>query len=552
MESFVHVWNGRSKKYNSHMKDKQMKERIKDILGSFPFLASWYWHVRQQGGPPPGGFVLTEVEEILTDWVEVVKNALPAKGDGKDLFIFAMTRQWISQTTLTALGLKGLGHKVTLGFIPNLRWKEKGNAFDLHRQNVYVNHVLEPTKKVLNILPIVDLKRSNGIPDEFEEIVQESSLRDVKYTLMRDDVDTDHEMFPFRLHHNLNLAQRLFPWIDEHRPDAIIVPNGSVLEFGVVFHMACFLDIPVVTYEFGEQIERVWLAQNRDVMRQDTDQMWQAYRDKPLTEKQRAEIEKLYAARRGAAQWKNFSRQWQKASSQGGEQVRAELGLDERPIVLLPTNVLGDSLTLGREIFSESMTEWIVSTIHYFMQRPQFQLVVRIHPGEQLSWGPSVYEILGDYFDELPDHILIIGPTAEVNSYDLLEISSGVTVFTTTMGMEAAMRGLPVIVVGDTHYRDKGFTTDPQSWEEYFSALETLMQDPSQFVLEDDQVKRAWRYAYRFFFSYPFPFPWHVQHYREDIKRWPLERVFSKEGQEQFGKTFRYLSGEPIEWRRNH
>jgi hypothetical protein len=148
------------------MKDKQMKERIKDILGSFPFLASWYWHVRQQGGPPPGGFILTEVEEILPDWVEVVKNALPAKGDGKDLFIFSMTRQWISQTTLTALGLKGLGHKVTLSFIPNLRWKERGNSFDLHRQNVYINHVLEPAKEVLNILPIVDLKRSNGIPDE--------------------------------------------------------------------------------------------------------------------------------------------------------------------------------------------------------------------------------------------------------------------------------------------------------------------------------------------------------------------------------------------------
>ena len=40
--------------------------------------------------------------------------------------------------------------------------------------------------------------------------------------------------------------------------------------------------------------------------------------------------------------------------SQGGEQARRDLGLDERPLVLLAANVIGDSLTLGRQVFTRA------------------------------------------------------------------------------------------------------------------------------------------------------------------------------------------------------
>ncbi len=37
---------------------------------------------------------------------------------------------------------------------------------------------------------------------------------------------------------------------------------------------------------------------------------------------------------------------WQEQPSQGGEQIRKTLQLDQRPVVLLAANVIGDSLTL--------------------------------------------------------------------------------------------------------------------------------------------------------------------------------------------------------------
>src|SRR5690349_23162463 len=49
--------------------------------------------------------------------------------------------------------------------------------------------------------------------------------------------------------------------------------------------------------------------------------------------------------------------------------------------------------------------------------------------------------------------------------------------YTTTVGVETAMNGIPVISCGDTHYRDRGFTIDPDSWDEYFATLERVLSD---------------------------------------------------------------------------
>jgi capsule polysaccharide export protein KpsC/LpsZ len=55
----------------------------------------------------------------------------------------------------------------------------------------------------------------------------------------------------------------------------------------------------------------------------------------------------------------------------------------------------------------------------------------------------------------------VIRPTEKINTYDLMEIAGLGLAYTTTVGMEMAMRGVPVILAGQTHYRGRGFTHDP-------------------------------------------------------------------------------------------
>lgn len=524
------------------------KETAKKILGDLPLTAELYWMLSQRREPPVGGYRLDRLNEHLPRWVEQAKVANVRAKKPKRVLMFSMLSYWLEHSILMGLTLAALGHEVTLTYLPYAHWKKPINRFDLRRHNLYVEGVIRQAEPLIKVVSLLDAPQARVLPVELHDQLPAAAFRDSQYSLLREDVDPTSALYHLRLGRDEVHARRMLYWMQQDRPDVVIVPNGSILEFGITYRVARYLEIPVSTFEFGEQSDRMWLAQNDDVMRQDTRVLWEARGDIPLTEAEWQRVREFFAARQKGSLWETFVRLWQGTPAQGGEEARRELGLDSRPVVFLPTNVLGDSLTLGRQLFSQSMTEWLKRTIEFFIPRSDVQLVVKTHPGELIGWGPAVYDILRQMFPELPDHIRLLPADAKINAYDLIALADVGLVFTTTMGMEMAMSGLPVIVTGKTHYRGKGFTLDPDSWDAFFEILQRVLDDPRGHRPTQPQVETAWRYAYRFFFEYPQPYPWHVQYFGKDIERWPLSTVLSDEGMAQFGKTFDYLTGEPIRW----
>jgi capsule polysaccharide export protein KpsC/LpsZ len=192
------------------------------------------------------------------------------------------------------------------------------------------------------------------------------------------------------------------------------------------------------------------------------------------------------------------------------------------------------------------MAAWIEKTVQFFATKPRLQLVIRIHPGERLTHGPSMSDVVKSALADIPENIHLIGPLEKINTYDLMEITNLGLVYTTTTGMEMAMNGIPVIACGETHYRKRGFTLDPNTWDEYYTLIEHVLAEKMR--LSESQVETSWEYAYRFFFQYPLPFPWRLMHFWKDMDVSPMSRVLSDEGQKEFGKTFAYLAGEEIQW----
>jgi hypothetical protein len=539
-----------------------LNRRLKDFLGVLPYTAELYWQLRQPGKPVTPRFDLHRLKKHLPEWRDAsleARRSQPGKEtlQSRRVLMFATQRYWIEHVSLLGMALAAQGHKVLLAYTPYAEWQKPLNRFDVRRQDLYAQEVLRLAEPALQIVPLLGLQQavrrgsSSALPAELEQAVQLNALRDTQYTQQVEEVDLESDLYRLRLARDREAAQTVLGEMKIHQPEVVIIPNGTILEFGAVYQTACFLNIPVVTYEFGEQRQRIWLAHNSEVMRQNTSDLWAARGDQPLTEAQAEQIRDLFASRQKASLWNNFSLRWQGVPSQGGEKVRTALGLDTRPVVLLATNVIGDSLTLGRQVFSDSMTEWLERTIQYFASRSEVQFVIRIHPGETFTKGPSVADVVKHIFPDgsaQPENIHLIPADAKVNSYDVFEIADLGLVYTTTAGLEMAMSGVPVIAVGNTHYRGKGFTLDPDSWEAYFTTLERALASPVEHRLTRTQVDRAWAYAYRFFFEYPLPFPWHIVRLWEDVQQWPLERALSPEGQAQFGQTFRYLTGEPVKW----
>lgn len=522
---------------------------LKELLGEIPLTAELYWQLRQAGQPVNAQFSLKRLARHLPEWAGQAGNAHRRAAGGRQVAVFATLHYWIEHACLLSLALAGLGHRVSFSYLPFANWKNPLNRFDLRRQNAYAASVLRQAEPPLSVVPLLDVRAQRGpLPADLEAQVQAVARRDTQYSLQQESVDTGGELYQLRLERLTAATRAALTWLKERRPEVVIVPNGSILEFGAVYAAARHLGLDTVSYEFGEQDQRIWLAQNGEVMRQETDSLWAAWGERALTEVQTRQVRELFAARQRGGLWQHFARRWQGVPSEGGRRVRDQLGLDGRPITLLATNVIGDSLTLDRQTFSASMAEWIARTARYFAGRPDLQFVVRIHPGELITGGPSVAEVVRQAVPELPEHVHLIPADAQVNTYDLMEVADLGLVYTTTVGLELAMGGAPVIVVGQTHYRGKGFTLDPDSWEGYFDLLDRALADPARFRPTPEQIERAWGYAYAFFFAYPRPFPWHLLHYWDRLDRWPLERVLDPAGREAFGRTFDQLAGEPLDW----
>ncbi len=525
------------------------KDTIKRILGNIPFTAELYYLVRQRGKPLRTRFSLRNLQANLPEITRQAAELRQTAPAGKKIFIFATLHYWIEHAALVGMALAAQGHKVTLGYLPYADWQNDINRFDLRRQNAYARKVLEEARPLMDSVSFISVRAPyTPLPADLSAAVQEVSTYDAQYTLQVEEIDPQSDIFKLRFNRNREIAQAVLAYLRQNRPDVVIVPNGTIQELGVVYRVARHLKLPVVTYEFSDQRQRIWLAYNSEVMRQDTAKLWEASKDQPLREDQLERMRSLMMARQRAAMWENFARLWQGKPAEGGEQARRKLGLDQRPVVLLATNVLGDSLTLGRQVFSKSMAEWISRTVQYFIGRPDVQLVIRVHPGEVLTHGQSMADVVQEVLPRLPENIRLIRASDEINTYDLMEVADVGLVYTTTVGLEMAMMGLPVVVAGQTHYRERGFTYDPDSWVTYFKLLGHILENPAEYRLSREQVNQAWQYAYRFFFDYPQPFPWHLVRLWEDYQNTDLKTALTGKESEAYRRSFRFLAGEPVNW----
>jgi hypothetical protein len=523
-------------------------QNLKDLVGRLPWTAELNWLLR--GRKVPYHFNLNELEDhipqVLQQVAPFAKDALP----GKKIFIFIATHYWIEQAVQMGFALTGLGHQVTIGYLPNSYWNKRINRFDLQMQNLYARSILEKTRPWLNPVSILDIHGHCTIPEELQKNIDRVTLIDTQYVNQDETVTEDNPIFRMRLQTNTHAARAAMIYLTRHRPDVVLTPNGLIMEFGAVYEVARFLNIRTVTYEFGDAANHIWIAQDIPVVCHDTDGLWAARRNSALDNEQKKWLEDFFNRRQQPAADSNFVWLSQPADPKGGNQTRLTLGLDSRPVVVLATNVLGDSLTLGRQIFSPTMIEWVKRTVEYFVNHPEVQLVIRIHPGEKIMVGPtSASEVIRQVLPDPPEHIHVISAGDPINTYDLLDITDLGLVYVTTAGLEMVTRGIPVIVGGRTHYRGRGFTIDPDTWEGYFAILDqTLARLP--FRLSQSQLDLAWNYAYRFFREFPQPYPWHLAKRWQDFEERPLRYVLG-DGLVNYETTFRYLVGEEICWGKN-
>ncbi len=513
--------------------------------------------LRPDNPPVLGNYRLERLSGVLPGWIEAAEQGRrgAAAVSSAPLLLVAWLPWWLEYSVALALLLTGQGADVHLAYVPDRDWNTTLPMAERQRLSAYIRRSLQPMRRLVTLHEIAPGVRGT-LPADLVEGLEAQSRRDVQYLQQREEIDRspdseDGRLLEFRRQRNQALATGMLSLLQARTYRAAVIPNGSLLDFGVAYRVARHLDVPVITYEFGEQRERMWLARDDEVMLQDTEAFWHARREEALSPGELTLMREMTDARRQGRRWENFGRQWQASGSQGAEIVRQTLGLDaDRPVAVLCTNVVGDSLALGREIFSGGMADWLRGTVRLLGARGDVQLVVRIHPGEALGTGLPSAEIVRETLPDLPGHVTVVPPDSPFNTYDVIDLADFGLVYTTTAGLEMAMAGVPVIVAGRTHYRGRGFTHDPRSWDEYAGTIETLVRRPRGERLPVEQVELAWRYAYRFFFDFPFPFPWHLVRFWEDEAARPMQALLAPGGLAPYRQALAAFAGEPLAWDR--
>ncbi len=187
--------------------------------------------------------------------------------------------------------------------------------------------------------------------------------------------------------------------------------------------------------------------------------------------------------------------------------VKKLLNIDPHAkVITIFTNLIWDAANVARDIAFPSALDCIEQTIKYFAGNKNVHILIRSHPAEKVIGTRERYDSLikERFNDHLPANVTIIEPELEINSFTVIDISDIGVVNTSTVGLEFAMLGKPVILISETHYRNKGFTYDGTSAEDYFNKIDFLL---THLAPMPEQVKLARKYFYMMMFLYQKPIP---------------------------------------------
>jgi hypothetical protein len=164
--------------------------------------------------------------------------------------------------------------------------------------------------------------------------------------------------------------------------------------------------------------------------------------------------------------------------------------------ILIATNMVGDSATLGRNKFFDSQAVWLKHTLEYLINNTTYQIIVRVHPAEQ--WKKNKLQVsLGDvvkpFGEKYKNRVYPIFAEQKVNTLALAKITDTIIVWTSTVGADFATLGIPVITAAKSNYEDFDFTTIPSTKLEYDNLLTHL---DKRTRLTEEKIEQAKCYFY--------------------------------------------------------
>ncbi len=462
------------------------------------------------------------------------------KNGQRKIILFTYLPQWLEVCLPIAAVLGQLGYQVDLVFLPY----DKTHLAESWYKTIYDRYSYGQLEKInLPGVQISMLSNSNiALNEEEEKQATEQAKLDVSYILKTGSCDLDQlshqKAFEFRLMRNRAAISALKEYLVNKDYDVLIVPNGVVLEYGAAYRLAKLHDLSTVTFEYMVRPGSIVISNDSPVVDLNLDKAWAAYKES-VSDGEALSSAISLIEERSKAENRGLKGYYQSIEPQVKEEIFSLLKLStKKKTALLCTNVVWDSASLGRDLCFSSYREWLEQTVNWFANHSDWQLIVRVHPAEQMiGTAEPVADIVNKALPKDIHNIALVNAEDKINTYSIAALSDLGIVHTSTIGIEFAVLGIPTICTGRAHYRAKGFTIDPENSESYFNILENADIVLLKMRAANNQ-SRAANYFDFYFNFWPIPFNWQIGNMAACINEWPIEKQFSEEGLSKYGHVW--------------
>jgi hypothetical protein len=204
-----------------------------------------------------------------------------------------------------------------------------------------------------------------------------------------------------------------------------------------------------------------------------------------------------------------------------GEALLTSLGLDptRKTVVVFPHLFWDATFFWGDDLFAD-YRDWFCQVLRAAAANQRLNWIVKLHPASVVkdrrdgySGEPAEMIAMRETLGILPRHIAFLPPDSPISTLSLYRIVDYCLTVRGTVGIEAAMYGIPVLTAGTGRYDGYGFTIDTNSRDVYLARLATLETVPP---LTKAQIETARRYAYGLFMLRPLQLQTMRFHYRQD------------------------------------
>lgn len=270
-----------------------------------------------------------------------------------------------------------------------------------------------------------------------------------------------------------SLAEQFTRFLLEHKPASAIFFNGILYPEATARWIAQQVGLSTVAYEVGFQPYSVFFSHAEPT----------AY---PIDIPPSFELNPDQAARLEAHLEKRFQGKFSMAGirfwpeMRGLEPAFLEKAASFRQVVPIFTNVVYDSSQVHANTIFSNMFEWLDLLLPIIQDHPETLFVIRAHPDEKRPVSNKVSnESVHDWISArgvavLPN-VVFIEPDEFISSYELIERSKFVLVYNSSIGLEAALLGAPVICGGKARYTQYPTVFLPESQLDFQSMVEDFL-----------------------------------------------------------------------------